>query len=72
MKSSPLARRQLRNHARYRGRNDLNIVPIAYNLNQILVVQVSAGFAIVKPPVPVTLYENAVGLSVLRGLLCGL
>ena len=28
MKSSPLARRQLRNHARYRGRNDLNIVPM--------------------------------------------
>ncbi len=26
--SSPLARRQLRNHARYRGRNDLNIVPM--------------------------------------------
>jgi len=28
MKSSTLARRQLRNHARYRGRNDLNIVPM--------------------------------------------
>jgi biopolymer transport protein ExbD len=28
MKSSKLARRQLRNHARYRGRNDLNIVPM--------------------------------------------
>ena len=27
-KSSPLARRMLRNHARYRGRNDLNIVPM--------------------------------------------
>ncbi len=28
MKSSTLARRQQRNHARYRGRNDLNIVPM--------------------------------------------
>jgi len=28
MRSSKLARRQLRNHARYRGRNDLNIVPM--------------------------------------------
>ncbi len=28
MKSSTFARRQLRNHARYRGRNDLNIVPM--------------------------------------------
>ena len=28
MKSSTLARRQLRNHARYRGRNDLTIVPM--------------------------------------------
>jgi biopolymer transport protein ExbD len=28
MKRSTLARRQLRNHARYRGRNDLNIVPM--------------------------------------------
>jgi len=28
MRSSPIARRQLRNHARYRGRNDLNIVPM--------------------------------------------
>ena len=28
MKSSALARRQQRNHARYRGRNDLNIVPM--------------------------------------------
>jgi biopolymer transport protein ExbD len=28
MKRSKLARRQLRNHARYRGRNDLNIVPM--------------------------------------------
>ena len=27
-KSSTLARRQPRNHARYRGRNDLNIVPM--------------------------------------------
>jgi biopolymer transport protein ExbD len=27
-KSSPMARRQQRNHARYRGRNDLNIVPM--------------------------------------------
>ena len=27
-KSSPIARRMLRNHARYRGRNDLNIVPM--------------------------------------------
>jgi biopolymer transport protein ExbD len=28
MRSSSLARRQQRNHARYRGRNDLNIVPM--------------------------------------------
>jgi biopolymer transport protein ExbD len=28
MRRSNLARRQLRNHARYRGRNDLNIVPM--------------------------------------------
>jgi len=28
MRSSTLARRQQRNHARYRGRNDLNIVPM--------------------------------------------
>jgi biopolymer transport protein ExbD len=28
MRRSKLARRQLRNHARYRGRNDLNIVPM--------------------------------------------
>ena len=28
MKASRLARRQLRNHARYRGRNDINIVPM--------------------------------------------
>jgi biopolymer transport protein ExbD len=28
MRNSTLARRQLRNHARYRGRNDLNIVPM--------------------------------------------
>ena len=28
MKNSALARRQQRNHARYRGRNDLNIVPM--------------------------------------------
>ena len=28
MRRSGLARRQLRNHARYRGRNDLNIVPM--------------------------------------------
>ena len=28
MRRSRLARRQLRNHARYRGRNDLNIVPM--------------------------------------------
>ncbi len=28
MRTSPLARRQQRNHARYRGRNDLNIVPM--------------------------------------------
>ncbi|MFO1408441.1 MAG: biopolymer transporter ExbD [Steroidobacteraceae bacterium] len=28
MKNSTLARRQQRNHARYRGRNDLNIVPM--------------------------------------------
>ena len=27
-KSSVMARRQQRNHARYRGRNDLNIVPM--------------------------------------------
>jgi biopolymer transport protein ExbD len=28
MRQSKLARRQLRNHARYRGRNDINIVPM--------------------------------------------
>jgi biopolymer transport protein ExbD len=67
MRSSKLARRQLRNHARYRGRNDLNIVPMldvmvilaffliftaVFSRTSILEVHLPGPGASAAPPVP--------------------